>query len=208
MRKYKEIEQGSDEWFELRKPKLTGSILKSIMGTSKARQDAIYEMIAQRLSIDEEGVDEYENPMSRGTRLEPDARTIFEFETGKKIEQMGMCEHDENSAIANSPDGYVEDTEDTEAIEIKCPGGKNYVKAWLTNKVPDEYDWQVVQYFVVNPKLQKLHFVLYNPDIKMHQMHIIEINRSEILLDIEKAFESEVQFLKEVDSILATLIEV
>ena len=55
MLKLKHFEQGTSEWLHWRKGKITGTVLKSIMGTPRAKQDAIYEMIAQRLV---EGVDD------------------------------------------------------------------------------------------------------------------------------------------------------
>ena len=116
------IQQRSDEWFHLRKGKITGTVLKSIMGTPRARQEAIYEIMAERLTV---GIGEDENAMDRGTRLESDGIAIFELETGKQVECVGFCEDDENSQIANSPDGLIGENE---AVEIKCPGGKNYVK--------------------------------------------------------------------------------
>jgi len=158
------IEQRSPEWHQLRKTNITGTVLKGIMGTARARQEAIYEAIANRLTI---GVDDddYENPMERGTRLEPDAIAEFEFITGKSVEKVGFCESEEIEGVAQSPDGYIKNTDDTEAIEVKSMGGKNHIKLWLTNEVSDEYEWQVVQYFVVNNNLKKLYFVGYNPQI-------------------------------------------
>lgn len=195
------IDQRTDEWHQLRKGKITGTTLKSILGTPKARQEALYEIVAERLTV---GIDDEENAMERGNRLEPDAIAIFELETGKEVERTGFCEDDSNPMIANSPDGLIGEDE---AIEIKCPGGKNYVKMWLTNEVPDEYFWQVIQYFVVNEKLEKLYFVGYNPDIPIHPMHIIEVKREDIKLDIEKARKSQEAFLLEIESILSTIIK-
>ena len=117
------------------------------MGTPKAREDAKYEIIAERLTV---GVEmDYENPMDRGTRLEPEAIKAFEFETGKSVEITGFCQNDENDHIAYSPDGIISDEED---VEIKCMGGKNHVKMWLKNEVPSDYRWQNVQAFIVNHK--------------------------------------------------------
>lgn len=196
-----QVEQKSNEWFHLRKGKITGTVLKQIMGTPKARQDAIYEIIAERLTV---GIDDEENAMERGSRLEPDAIAMFELETGKQVEKIGLCEEDGNSQIANSPDGLIGETE---AIETKCMGGKNHVKMWLTNEVPDEYFWQSVQYFIVNPKLKILHFVGYNPDIPVHPLHIIEMKREEIEEDIANAKKSQEEFLKEVEEMLKTIIK-
>lgn len=203
MKKHK-VEQKTDEWHHLRKGKITGTTLKAIMGTPKARQEAIYEKIAERLTVGVESEGDTENPMDRGNRLEPDAIAMFELETGKQVERVGFCEDETNPMIANSPDGLIGGDE---AVEIKAMGGKNHVKMWLTNKVPDEYEWQVVQYFVVNENLKKLYFVGYNPDIPVHPLHIIEVKREDIALDIENARKSQEAFLQEVDSILQTIIK-
>lgn len=196
------MDQRSDEWFQIRKGKVTGTVLKNIMGTPKARQDAIYDMVAQRLTI---GIDDGdENAMDRGVRLEGEALKMFELETGLDVELVGFAEDETNPLIANSPDGLIGENE---AVEIKCMGGKNHVKLWLTNEVPDEYWWQVVQYFVVNPKLEKLYFVGYNPDIPVHPYHCIEVVREDIEEDVDKAKTSQSEFLKEVETILSTIIK-
>ncbi len=199
-----EVEQKSEKWFYERKGKITGTMLKSIMGTPKARQEAMYEYIAERLTV---GVDmDHENAMERGNRLEPDAIAMFELEMSKKVERVGLYVKDEDSSIANSPDGNVLDTDDTESVEAKCMGGKNHIKLWLTNAVPEEYEWQVAQYFIVNPKLQILWFVGFNPDITIHPLHIIKVTRGEILEKIEKGLIGQTVFLQEAEALLSTLI--
>lgn len=205
MKKYNLVEQGTDEWHQIRKGKITGTTLKSIMGTPKARQDAIYQIIAERLTVGVEDETSYENPMDRGLRLEPDAITMFEFETNLKVERTGYAEDDTNPFIANSPDGLISENQ---AIEVKCLGGKNHVKMWLENKIPDDYIWQVVQYFIVNEKLEKLYFVGYHPDIPIHPLHIIEVIRQEVDAKILQARSAEEAFLKEVEEKLKTLIKI
>lgn len=204
MKKHNEIQQGTEAWHQIRKGKITGTTLKAIMGTPKARQEAKYEIIAERLTI---GVDmDYENPMDRGHRLESEALAAFEFETGKKIETTGYIEQDDNSLIGYSPDALVMNTNDEEDVEVKCPLGKNYVKMWLTNEVPEEYYWQMVQGFAVNPVLKKRWFVGYNPDISLHPLHIIEVKRDDVENDIETAIEKQNIFLLEVESELEKII--
>lgn len=171
------------------------------MGTPRAREEAFYEILAERLSV---GVPDDENAMDRGNRLEDEAIAWFEMETGKSVEKLGFAEDDTNPMIANSPDGIIGDTE---AVEVKCPGGKNFVKMWLTNKVPEEYFWQVVQYFIVNQDLKVLWFVGYNPDIPVHPFHLITVLREDVQVDIDRARVSQEEFIKEVNEKLATLIE-
>lgn len=201
-----QIDQRSPEWEQLRKTHITGTVLRGLMGTPYARQEMFYEIIANRLTVGVDSDTEYENPMDRGTRLEPDAVAMFEIETGKKVEQIGFCQSEEMENVAQSPDGYIFDSNDTEALEIKSMGGKNHVKLWFENKVPAEYWWQVIQYFVVNEKLLKLYFVGFNPNIPIHPLHIIEVNKEDVLLDIAKAKRAQEVFLQEVNEKLKEII--
>ena len=202
MKTFDKIIQQTDEWFQKRKGKITGTVLKDIMGTPYKRSEAIYEMIGDILA---EGVeDQSENAMARGNRLEGEARAMFGFYQSKSVKETGIAEKDDNRQIASSPDGLIGENE---ALEIKCMGRKNHVKFWLTNKVPDEYEWQVIQYFIVNPKLEKLYFVGYHPEITIHPMHILEVKRDSIQTKILTAEKAQLAFLTEVKSILSTIIE-
>jgi putative phage-type endonuclease len=196
------VVQGSEEWLQIRKGKLSGTVLKSIMGTPKARKEAIYEMVAERLTVGVQS--DYESPIDRGHRLEGEAAAAFEFETGKKTEVVGFCEDDNDPLICNSPDRLIGENE---ALEIKCMGGKNHVKMWLTDQVPEEYDWQCVQYFVVNPKLETLYFAGYNPDIPTHPLHIITVKRADLMDKIDEARAAQQDFLKEVNEELSKVIK-
>ena len=197
------IQQRTPEWHQLRKGKITGTGLKSIMGTSYARDEYFYESLAQRLTVGLQDVD-YENAMDRGTRLEPDAIAMFELETGKSVEKVGFCEDDDDPTMANSPDALIGNTE---AVEVKCLGGKNHVRMWLENEIPKDYFWQVVQYFVINPKLKKLYFVGYNPDIPVHSLHIIEVSREDVADSIVSAKKTQEEFIQKVNSKLKEIIE-
>lgn len=199
--------QKSSEWLQKRKGVVTGTSLKALMSTRKTTQeDAMFELIAERLTV---GVDDgpYESPMDRGNRLEPMARTAFELVSGKKIEQYGFLESDRSQFIGYSPDGLVADSDESEDIEIKCPMGKNYVKMWFTNDWADEYEWQMVHGFVVNPKLKKRFFILYNPDIPAHPLHIIEVTREEVQERIDQANEKLDEFLPMVDLEMRKIIK-
>lgn len=204
MKQYNEITQGTDEWFHIRKGKITGTTLKAIMGTSEARKKAFYKTIGERLQI---GLEEDETDIERGKRLEPEARSMFEFETGLKVEITGFIQSDENEHSGYSPDGLIADTSGTEDFEAKCMATQNHTMLWLTNEIPKEYFWQVVQAFIVNPKLQKRYFVGYNPRIPTHPLHIIEVNRAELIEEINHARNAQEVFLKEVEESLSKIIK-
>lgn len=196
------IPQQSPAWLQLKKGKISGTQLKGLMGTPKARQEALYDIIGERLKV---GIDdEYEHPIDRGNRLEPFAVAAYEMEMGTAVDRTGFCQKDGEDHVGNSPDGLIGETG---ALEIKCPEHKNHIKYWLTNEIPDDYIWQVVQYFVVNEKLEWCDFVSYNPDIPVHPLHIIRVTREELADKIAEAESKEKVFLDEVNSILSGIIE-
>ena len=196
------VTQKSDDWHFLRKGKITGTRLKNIVGTPLKRKDELYSYLGERLATGLNAKDE--NPLDRGNRLEPEARSMYEFQTNIKIREFGMFISDDSSFIAISPDGATEDF--THQIEIKCPEIKNYMKYWIENKIPEEYYAQVIQAFIVNEKLETMDFVVYAPEIASHPLHIISVNRKELEKDIEEYRDSEISFLKEAEEKLKTLI--
>lgn len=142
--------------------------------------------------------------MARGEILEPEARTAFEEKTGKKLDtETNIWEDDDNPNIYISPDGYItgEDGKIREAVEIKCLSSWEIVKAWKTGTYPKEYEPQALKYFMVNPDLEVLHFVLYTDVIPGLDIQIFEIKREDVESRITeaKAFEDAVMKLIEAD---------
>lgn len=197
------LEQNTDEWLEARKGKITGSKLKDIVvkrGTGKKL--GFYELLADRLSIE---ADE-EDVMERGHRLENEALEAFSSLTGHKVEQVGMCISDENPNIALSPDGLIKKGKKyTEAVEVKCLSASRHLQAYFEKKIPDEYEFQKLQYFIVNTDLERLHFCFYDPRVTAKPFFIIEVTRKEVEEDIEIYLEYQKSILKEVDELLVEL---
>ena len=66
--------------------------------------------------------------MERGTRLEPEARGAYEYETGKETEEVGFCIH-ENGGFGCSPDAFIDGRKGM--VQIKCPLPQTHVKYLL-----------------------------------------------------------------------------
>ena len=192
--------ESREEWLEARRGKITGSRLKDIVvkrGTG--RKIGFYELIAERLGL---AADE-ENPMDRGTRLEPEAMERFISETGKKVDtSLVIWMRDDNESIAISPDGIIGKTE---AVEVKCLSSAKHIEALITKSVPDEYEFQALQYFIVNDKLRKLHMVFYDPRMLKHDYFALEITREEMQERVDQYLAYEQQTLEEVDAIVNEL---
>lgn len=189
------------DWFEARKGKSMGSSLKDLVvkrGTNEKTR--FYEMIAERIAQPAEE----ENPMERGKRLESEAINLFVEKTGKEVDiSLVIWEREDISNIAISPDGFIGDTE---AVEVKCLSSASHIEAYLTKKIPDEYDFQVLQYFIVNDKLQKLYFVMYDPRMpEKVALHWFEVTREQLQDDITFYLQYQKEKLEKIDSIINEL---
>lgn len=128
--------------------------------------------------------------MARGEILEDEAREAFENATGKKLdEETDIWEDEENPNIYISPDGYItsKDGKIREAVEIKCLSSWEIIKAWKTGTYPKEYEPQALKYFMINPDLEILHFVLYTDVIPGLDIQIFDIKREEVESRITEA---------------------
>lgn len=193
-----------ESWLAARKGKITGSRLKDIIvkrGTGYKL--GYYELIAERLAIVTGDEIIGETPMDRGTRLEKDAMARFIAETKKKVDtSLVIWTRDENESIAISPDGFIGNKV---AVECKCLSSARHIEAYLTQKLPDEYEYQALQYFIVNDKLQTLHFVFYDPRIPVKDFFTLEIGRKENEEKIAEYLEYQKKTIEEVNAIVNSL---
>lgn len=190
-----------DDWMAARIGKITGSRLKNII-VKKGNGEKIgyYELIAERLALPGDG----ENPMERGTRLEDEAVERFIKETGKKVDtSLIIWTREDNEDIALSPDGSIE--EENAAVEVKCLASARHIEAFLKNEVPDEYEMQVVQYFIVNEKLEKLYFVFYDPRLSVKDFFYITVTRDLLQAQIQFCLEYQKRVISEVNDIVTKL---
>lgn len=199
--------QQTPAWFYEKKGKVSGTDLKSIIGTPKARQKLFYKKVAERLMTGTNERDE--DPRDRGNRLEDEGVAMFELRTGKVVIKAGLCQHPTNEFVVYSPDGLIksEDGKFREDVEVKSFEGAMFVETWFTNKVPDEYYAQVIQAFIVNDDLETRYFIAYCPEIEIYPLHIIPIRRSDVIGDINAYRMQELIFLKEVDDKVAEIIK-
>lgn len=195
--------ENREDWFAARRGKVTGSRLKDIIvkrGT--ARKIGFYELIAERLGIPADG----EDPMERGTRLEPEAIERFAKETGKKVDtSLVIWTRDDDESIAISPDGFIGKKVPKEAVEAKCLSSARHIEAWLTKQVPSEYEYQVLQYFIVNDKLEKLHFVFYDPRVLAKDFFFLTVERKDVQEQVDEILAYQRQVIADVDDIVNQL---
>ena len=186
-------EQGSDQWLKDRLCVITGTRLGAVMGTPKAQDTLINELIAEYLTGKSKETYKSAN-MQRGNDEEQFAFKQYEEQTGIKIESFGVCLHDKYDWIGLSPDGFTKDLK--HGGEVKAPNSDTLVGYLRAGVIPKEYHWQVVQYFIVNEKLETLDFLPYDPRVKLDKLKLvpIRVTREDLQKDIDKAMEQLLKF--------------
>ena len=147
--KIHELEQGSEEWFALRKGRLTASQYdkvfnqKTKMLNRATAMKHVDGMLAELYYKEDDLMGFKPNwAMERGTRLEEVARLDFELRTGVDIREVGFVTNDSfGEHIGCSPDGLV--VGDNGGIEIKCPLPATHIKYHREGVLPREYRAQV-----------------------------------------------------------------
>lgn len=173
--------------------------LKNNAMAQAPRKIGFYRLLAERLAIP----DEYEDMMERGNALEKDAIARFEEEEGKKVNtDLVMWVREDNDSIAISPDGFIGETE---AVEVKCLGSEIHLKAIIEEEIPDEYHFQVLQYFIVNDKLEKLYFVMYDPRIASRSYYCFVVTREEMQEEVDQYLAYQKKMIEEVNRLAVEL---
>jgi hypothetical protein len=156
---YKNIEQKSLEWFELKWGKIGGTLSKGLF----VKSDTLLIDIMSQLIEDFEPSETFSNDaIDRGNEYEPFAREYLEKFLNVKFEESGWLQCEKNKLLGISPDGITADEE--EACEIKCLGRKAHMEIIYEKIMPLKHTPQCIHYFTVNPKLKKLHFFCYRPE--------------------------------------------
>lgn len=195
---YKDIIQGSDEWFEIRKGKITASRIVDIMPGVKgkylaSRKNYLAEKVIEIL-INESQEHFISEAMQWGIDNEPLARSAYEAITGTFVDEVGFIDHDTIQLLGSSPDGLI----GTDGgIEIKCPNTAQHLSAILTGNVKRDYIFQM-QTLMMCGNLQWCDYISFDPRMPNNlQLYIKrfprdEIMIAEIIMEVEK-FKNELQ---------------
>ena len=173
-------------------------------GFTNTAKKEYYRLLAERLGYFD---DELEDPRDRGHRLEDEAAEQLEKKLKIKTVSVAMVKRSDYEYIALSPDRLIlqegsrlEDNTQVFAggVEIKSPGVVNHLEIWKTNKVPSEYWWQVIQYFVV-AEVQYVYFVSYNPIIIECPLIVIRIDRENVEDDIRLSLDDQINITNHIE---------
>lgn len=135
------LDQRSDEWYQARLGRLTGSAAGEMLATIKsgeaaARRDLRVRLVVERLTGQPQE-DGYTNAwMQRGIDKEPDALAAYEALTGSMAWPVGFLAHDDLMAGC-SPDGLVNDGKGV--LELKCPKSATHLSYLKASQIPSLY---------------------------------------------------------------------
>ena len=192
------VEQGTPEWHELRRGKVTASRVADILaktksGASASRQNYLIELALQRTTKTIEP--SYTNAaMEWGTATEPQARVAYEVATHNFVDQVPFVDHPTIKGFGCSPDGLVGEG----LIEIKCPNSATHWEYFKYNRPPQKYVIQMqAQMAVTGAKW--CDFVSFDPRMpERSQLLIVNVPRDDAFI---AEMEAEIkQFLSEVET--------
>lgn len=171
---FHDVEQNTEEWFNLRMGKFTASSFKDLFmaKTTKGYEKAIYKPVFERLT--NESPESFSSDyMERGHELEPLAKECYEMETFSTVLNGGFFTLGE--WVGASPDGLVGSDG---ILEIKSPAYNTMINYLLKKELPSIYKWQVQgQLFVTDRKW--CDFMAYHPKLKPL---ILRIDRDEKMI--------------------------
>ena len=195
MKIYKDIDQNTQEWFDIRDLKFTASNASTILAEGAGLKTLIKEMLAEHYSSGnfEEYSNKYTNKdMDRGHEFEDKARMTYEFETGNTVEQVGFVEL--NKYVGCSPDGLVNDDG---LIEIKNHSDKVYLELLLTDKIDKKYYNQMqMQMYVTGRKW--CDYFGFNPNFTDKPFYLKRIfPDTDVFAHLDTALKQAIKDLKE-----------
>ncbi len=137
-----EVEQGSQAWLDARIGLLTASNFDKLITPKTQKPSAsmdkyVYDVLAE-LVLGRSLQDASSGFMERGTEMEREARSWYEFECDTEVTPVGLITSDD-STVGCSPDGLV--GEDG-GLEIKCPSAGVHV-SYLLGDAYEQYYCQV-----------------------------------------------------------------
>lgn len=144
MKIYRDVPQGSAEWFKLRMKIPTASCFDQIVTPktgqlSKSSVKYAYKLLTERLLNQPTDSVEGMTWMDRGKELEPEAVRQFEFVEDIETEAVSFITTDDGS-IGASPDRLIKGS--ARGVEIKCPAPWTHL-GYLLDGQADAYRAQV-----------------------------------------------------------------
>ncbi len=221
----KDLEQNSEEWFDFRRGKIGGSKVSGIKPLKTGKKKGLIEgavgvwkIIAERVSI-AKGV---ELDRDRGHRLEETAMERVNDKYSLKLIRGRVWQSDVNDSMYISPDAEEDSDQPTYAQEDKAFDTHKHleiiyqdIQAKKLNdynpilSIPGDNVDQLVDYFVINERLEKLYFTLINDMVAFEELecYVIVVEREHVEGLIQEQQDIQLRALKRADEIVEELLK-
>src|SRR5690606_9885397 len=113
-----------------------------------------------------------------------------------------IWQRDDNEDSIVSPDATIGAKR---AVEVKAFDTHRIIRAWHENTYPSECHEQVVKYFIANPELEILHFVMYTDVMPSLPYLQFDIKREDVAEDIVELQSFEDAILEQVNQLAEQL---
>jgi putative phage-type endonuclease len=191
--------QGTDEWFAARLGKVTASRIVDVMAKGRSgepsatRANYMAQLVCERLTG--KPAESYSNAaMQHGTDTEPQARAMYELETGLTVEEVDFIPHPAIAMSGASPDGLV----GSGLVEIKCPNTATHLKRLMGEKIDRGHVLQMQWQMACTGRVW-CDYVSFDPRLPGEMQMCIESVPADPVLQAEIT-EAVSQFLAELDT--------
>jgi len=198
------IAQGSPEWHDQRRGKVTASrvadlIARTKTGPASSRANYMAELLCERLTGETQPF--FTNAaMAWGTEKEPEARAAYSFHYDAEVSEIAFVDHPTIAMAGASPDGLIGDDG---LLEIKCPLTATHLDTLSSGRPASKYVTQM-QWQMACTGRQWCDFASYDPRLPEHlRLFVCRIERDDALIaDMEAEV---VAFLVELDARISDL---
>ena len=195
---YHDVAQNSEEWYQMRAGKLTGSSFGKIMANygrafgEPAKKLAIN--IATERTTGKPISSGYSNEhMERGHEQEPVARMLYEDETFCDVQNGGFFDCGD---IGCSPDGLVGSDG---VMEVKCVIATTHFATVKKQSYDSAYKWQLIGNLFYTQR-NWIDFVSYCADFpEGKRLFICRLERSQLSAEFEQLTKRTTEFLQLAD---------
>jgi len=178
---YHDILQGSDEWFELKKDKLSASIATAIGANGPGLKTECKKIAMRVIGIVSE--DYTNSDMERGNDLEEFGRIAYEMHTGYTVKEIGFVTNDKHLEAGCSPDGLIDNPGLT---EIKARNDQNHFSLLIGERGAKLVPSNQMQFQLMITGREWCDFVSYNPNFKKSlfiERHFPDVKYQEKLIE-------------------------
>ena len=187
-------EQGTEEWRNARKCKITASIAKKIITPtgklSASADDLIIDLVTESIVDDpilqrRQEMLSLKDEIAWGNLHEPDARKQFVETTDLPIKEVGFLQSHLHIALGCSPDGFWDECDEPYGLELKCPLSTTHARWHYEKVLPAEHVVQV-HFSMAVTGVKSWYFMSYYPGLKPFIVRALRDDYTEKVKDAVK----------------------